>query len=313
VKTSKLLLLVPVVLILSLCCTCASADESNNNDGGYNFTAVDENVTYQESLDFMYAVPMRAGDNLDVNISMSNNCSFICVDQEGMEKYIQLMAQNATPKEMADVLYNHTVSNCSLFNSSSYQMQLTSTNDTYFCLVILPTNADSVPEGHITAIRHSLSEENIYPGFDGNIMLLAYYKMLSEENQQSQDYSSSGDTAWAPNMNTTESSYVDGLYKDNNDGFGDWGPITGSNLYQYDNISPDTDVSGYGSITGPNVSQVRSTTLSDYPEYQSVLISQINQNNISQRILEQKEWENQLQIESPIDGTGYLHSSDDND
>lgn len=250
-----------VLVTLTGTCAYAAEDGSGQADGTYNtvdpedyiyyFMMLNRSIDYQ-SFNFTYAIPMKAGDSLYVNVNMSANATYQCLDPVG---FALLMESNGSEENWNEGL-NHTLLNFTVVNSSSYEAFATATENTWFCLMVWPEDTTQSPTGNITAIRCSQSEEDIGPGLNGSEFMNYCYAYLSDEQKQIESSESGEDASMPDTSNLPEDeSYDYGI---------PWAPdMSVEDTYNYDDgISWGPDIPAYsssteeefGSITGPNVS-----------------------------------------------------------
>lgn len=248
---NKTILRVALSLVLvTLICTCAYATDDGSgqdeemyytfNPADYSnyFLMLDQNIDYQNS-NFTYAIPMKAGDSLYVNLSLDANASYQCLDPVGFD----LLLNGDGSEENWNQVLNHTIWDFTVVNSSSYEAFATAQEDTWFCLVVWPADDTQLPAGNITAVRCSQYEEDIGPGLNGFEFLDYCYASLPE-NESYDD-----EMPWVPDMSVDDAYYPD-------DGLS-WGPDIPS-YSSYPSSTEDED--NLGPITGPDLS---STSIND--------------------------------------------------
>lgn len=245
---NKTILRVVLSLVLvTLTCTCtyaaddgsAQAEETsytvNPADYSNYFLMLDQSIDYQSS-NFTYAIPMKAGDSLYVNLNMNTNAIYQCLDPVGFD----LLLNGDGSEENWNQVLNHTILDFTVVDSSGYEAFATAQEDTWFCLVVWPADDTQLPSGNIKAVRCSQSEEDIGPGLNGFEFLDYCYSSLPE------DESYDDEIPWVPDMSVDDAYYPD-------DGLS-WGP----DIPTYS--SSTEDEYGLGPITGPDLS---STSIDD--------------------------------------------------
>lgn len=253
------------LVLVTLTCTCAYATEEGSGQADETYTIdptdysnyflmLNRSIDYQ-SLNCTYAIPMKAGDSLYVNVTMSSNATYQCLDPIGLA----LLLEGNMSEENLNQILNHTLLNFSVVNSSSYEAYATAPEDTWFCLVVWPEDVTQLPTGNIRAVRFSQSEEDIGLGFNGSEFLDYCYVSLPQEQQI--EHPENNGVAWTPDTSTLTE---DGSYDDEipwvpdmsvddtyySDGGMSWGP----DIPDYSSYSSSTDEYNLGPITGPDLS-----------------------------------------------------------
>lgn len=156
----QVIYIVPLLLIV-MAIGIGNAQESGENYDHpyftdmpvlYDYLSLNETISYQapaDILDSLYLIEGKKGDWLFIQASTNASAHFIPMDAQGLS---YLLGRNISE---GDSIENHILKNNTMFNVTQYNMSVTFPQDTYLCLVVVPTDWNMPMDGHIQAVRIS--------------------------------------------------------------------------------------------------------------------------------------------------------------
>jgi len=164
-----LLTLLLLILILS---TCGCSDKANS------FTALNRPIDYgNNGYDSVYAIPVQAGDVLNIEASTDNDADFVCITPSGFDLLIQ-----GTAEQKESQMSNYIVDSYTKQDTDSYEQSITCDQDGFFCLAVVPSSGEDSISGNIQVTRLSDSDKVLTPGFSATEFVQKY---SSSQNSQS--------------------------------------------------------------------------------------------------------------------------------